>query len=264
MAQLIVSGNAKASQVLESITFSAGPTYNGVGTMKNMGDQEILASSAYLQEGYISLSIPQTGDDNYLAVNGGSQFTYVDALHCSAKNIIMGFEMLGLDGTATSDATAVAADIASGKIAYSKGQKLVGTMASSSVTGDNQSLTAALSSSTTTRLQWDMSITLPAGKTIHMLSISPTVNGVNYMRHVSTTSVATPLYMATTRYLRNGVAYYVDSTASLSGNVVGSMPSMSYNSSTGLLTFSYRLNASSGTLSVVGGNVPFSIAYLYA
>lgn len=127
MAIIYTPGNAKASQVLAGTKFNAGPIYGGVGTMPNMGDKEILASSAYLQEGYLSVSIPQTGDDKYLAVNGGSQFTYVDALHCSAKNIIMGFEMLGLEGTATSDATATAADIKAGAIAYSQGKRLVGT-----------------------------------------------------------------------------------------------------------------------------------------
>lgn len=51
-------------------------------------------------------------------------------MHVSAKNVIMGVEMLGLDGTATSDANATAADIRAGVIAYSQGQKLVGTSVS--------------------------------------------------------------------------------------------------------------------------------------
>ncbi|KTD88191.1 hypothetical protein [Paenibacillus etheri] len=128
MATIYTSGNAKASQVLAGTKFSAGPTYGGFGTMKNMGDQEILASAAYMQEGYLSVSIPQLGVGESLAVNGGTEFTYVDAVHVSAKNILMGVEMLGLEGTATSDATATAADILSNKVAYSKGQKTVGTI----------------------------------------------------------------------------------------------------------------------------------------
>jgi len=128
MATIYTPGNAKASQVLEGVGFSAGSIYSGKGTMKNMGDQEMNAVGAYMQEGYISLSVGGIGGNNYQAVNDGTQLTYVDALHLSAKNIMKGVEMLGLDGTATSDATATAADILSNKVAYSKGQKTVGTI----------------------------------------------------------------------------------------------------------------------------------------
>ncbi|WP_449602971.1 hypothetical protein [Paenibacillus sp. Marseille-Q9583] len=127
MTQLCLPGNAKTTQVLEGVGFSAGAIYNGKGTMKNMGDQEMTAVGAYMQEGYLSLSMGGIGGNNFQAVNDGTQLTYADPVHVSAKNIIMGVEMLGLDGTATSDATATAADIAVGKIAYSQGVKLTGT-----------------------------------------------------------------------------------------------------------------------------------------
>ncbi|MEK3747847.1 hypothetical protein NYE25_06355 [Paenibacillus sp. FSL E2-8871] len=127
---LYIPGNAKASQVLEGVKYSAGTTQYGTGTMKNMGDQEMTAVGAYMQEGYLSLSMGGIGDGKFQAVNDGTQLTYADPVHVSAKNVIMGVEMLGLDGTATSDANATAADIRAGVIAYSQGQKLVGTSVS--------------------------------------------------------------------------------------------------------------------------------------
>lgn len=54
---LYIPGNAKASQVLEGVKYSAGTTQYGTGTMKNMGDQEMTAVGAYMQEGYLSLSM---------------------------------------------------------------------------------------------------------------------------------------------------------------------------------------------------------------
>lgn len=127
MTQLCLPGNALTPHVLEGARFSAGAIYNGVGTMKDRGGQEVSVPSVYMQEGYLSVSASDIPAGTRNAIDSGTEFVYRDALHVSAKNIIMGVEMLGLDGTATSDATATAADIAVGKIAYSQGVKLTGT-----------------------------------------------------------------------------------------------------------------------------------------
>lgn len=129
MTQLCLPGNALTPHVLEGTRFSAGAIYNGVGTMKDRGGQEVSVPSVYMQEGYLSVSPSDIPAGTWNAIDSGTEFVYRDALHVSAKNILMGVEMLGLDGTATSDATATAADIATGKIAYSNGQKLTGTYA---------------------------------------------------------------------------------------------------------------------------------------
>jgi len=47
----------------------------------------------------------------------------------SAENIKMGVEILGVTGTFTADADAAPGDIADGKIAYVKGEKVTGTLA---------------------------------------------------------------------------------------------------------------------------------------
>ena len=49
------------------------------------------------------------------------------------KNIRAGLSILGVTGTYTSDATATAADIASGKTAYVNGSKITGTFSSNSI-----------------------------------------------------------------------------------------------------------------------------------
>ncbi|WP_440960533.1 hypothetical protein ACN6KS_22540 [Paenibacillus nitricinens] len=128
MTQLCLPGNALTPHVLEGARFSAGAIYNGVGTMKDRGGQEVSVPSVYMQEGYLSISPSDIPAGTWNAIDSGTEFVYRDALHVSARNIMMGIEMLGLDGTATSDANATAADIVSSKIAYSKGQKLVGTI----------------------------------------------------------------------------------------------------------------------------------------
>ncbi|WP_449602465.1 hypothetical protein [Paenibacillus sp. Marseille-Q9583] len=128
MTQLCLPGNALTPHVLEGARFSAGAIYNGVGTMKDRGGQEVSVPSVYMQEGYLSVSPSDIPAGTWNAIDSGTEFVYRDALHVSAKNIMMGVEMLGLDGTATSDGTATAADIAVGKIAYSKGMKLTGQL----------------------------------------------------------------------------------------------------------------------------------------
>ena len=69
----------------------------------------------------------------------------------TAGNIKHGVNIFGVTGTFTSDATAVTADVLSGKVAYVKGLKLEGTMT------DNGAVSRTLDTSTTT------SYTVPAG-----------------------------------------------------------------------------------------------------
>jgi hypothetical protein len=133
MAIIYTPGNAKPSQVLAGAKFSAGSVYNGAGTMRDMGGQEMSTGSAYMEEGYLSMSVQGLGGGVYAAVDDSTQLTFASPVQIRASNIIQGIEMLGLDGTATSDATATAADIKSGVVAYSKGQRLVGTGAAGSI-----------------------------------------------------------------------------------------------------------------------------------
>jgi hypothetical protein len=127
-AQTIAAGYHNGSGSVAAVTFPTEYVLNGVviagteGTMASYGDQEMITAGGTMGEGYVTLSSYAEG-----YVNSGTTYSLQSGV-ISASKILAGQNILGLGGTATSDATAVAADVLSGKTVYINGAKIIGTM----------------------------------------------------------------------------------------------------------------------------------------
>lgn len=108
-----------------SNTVLSGVTIAGTsGSIPNRAGQTIYGKSA-LATGAGKLKILlETGYEGYF--DDTTSFELSDS-KAVPSSIMQGTRLFGLDGTATSDANATAADIKAGVVAYSQGQKLVGT-----------------------------------------------------------------------------------------------------------------------------------------
>ena len=121
----MIGGNATPKDIL--VTKSAYVDGKKVeGSMPNIGQ---------LVQNINSLNQPINIPEGYHDGTGYVQINPDDQLRIIASNIRKNITILGVtgsvnEGTDTSDATAAAGDILSGKIAYSKGNRLVGTIAS--------------------------------------------------------------------------------------------------------------------------------------
>lgn len=125
-------GDATAEQILKGKkAVVKGSTITG--TMKNMSNQWIWTSKGIEEYTYSSgskanmvyVSSRDDHGDGYITTN--TKFI-VGTENDLKKSLLAGKTLLGVDGTATSDATATATDILSGKTAYVNGTKITGTM----------------------------------------------------------------------------------------------------------------------------------------
>lgn len=121
-----LNGNATAAQVLSGRTFFSNSPTRQTGTMANRSTQT--STSSYTAAtfrsgttGYIFCSPSVTG---YYST---SSYLRVPVSNLSAANIKYNVNVGGIQGTYTNDGTATAGDLGVGKIAYSKGTRLVGT-----------------------------------------------------------------------------------------------------------------------------------------
>lgn len=121
-----LNGNATAAQVLSGRTFFSNSPTRQTGTMANRSTQT--STSSYTAAtfrsgttGYIFCSPSVTG---YYST---SSYLRVPVSNFSAANIKYNVNVGGIQGTYTNDGTATAGDLGVGKIAYSKGTRLVGT-----------------------------------------------------------------------------------------------------------------------------------------
>ena len=121
-----LNGNATAAQVLSGRTFFSNSPTRQTGTMANRSTQT--STSSYTAAtfrsgttGYVFCSPSVTG---YYTT---SSYLRVPVSNLSAANIKYNVNVGGIQGTYTNDGTATAGDLGVGKIAYSKGTRLVGT-----------------------------------------------------------------------------------------------------------------------------------------
>lgn len=75
------------------------------------------------------IKIPESGYYSNTDIIGVEQSKMASCGGLSAAKLLSGQSAFGISGTATSDGTVIAAEMASGKIAYSKGSKITGTLA---------------------------------------------------------------------------------------------------------------------------------------
>lgn len=133
------TGNASPAQVLSGVTFSSATKIGQTGTMSNRSG----VTTAW--SGYETISVePHPADNTQGLVTISNQYVaegYYDksskitgnVANLNAGNIKAGVNIgrndgsAGITGTFTSDGTATADDITSGKVAYVNGQRLVGT-----------------------------------------------------------------------------------------------------------------------------------------
>ena len=121
-----LNGNATTAQVLSGRTFFSNSPTRQTGTMANRSTQT--STSSYTNAtfrsgttGYVFCSPSVTG---YYST---SSYLRVPVSNLSAANIKYNVNVGGIQGTYTNDGTATAGDLGVGKIAYSKGTRLVGT-----------------------------------------------------------------------------------------------------------------------------------------
>lgn len=108
-----------------SDTVLSGTTIAGTsGSIPNRAGQTIYGKSALATGGGKLKILLETGYKGYF--DDTTSFELSDS-KAVPSSIMQGTRLFGLDGTATSDANATAADIKAGVVAYSQGQKLVGT-----------------------------------------------------------------------------------------------------------------------------------------
>lgn len=164
MADILITGGgggiaasedttAQSPQVLENYTYLGADTDDdvGTGTMKHLTNratiQHATGNSTKVipgDEAYISTNTDGTNrfeirynsDPGYITANtlfGIPTATAASVGQLTAAKLMQGQSAFGLSGTATSDATAIAAYIRQGYTAYVKGQKITGAMTVSSV-----------------------------------------------------------------------------------------------------------------------------------
>lgn len=164
MADILITGGgggiassedttAQSPQVLENYTYLGADTDDdvGTGTMKHLtnratighatdnatkvipGDQAYISTNT---DGTNRFEIRYNSDPGYITANtlfGIPTATAASVGQLTAAKLMQGQSAFGLSGTATSDATAIAAYIRQGYTAYVKGQKITGVMTVGSV-----------------------------------------------------------------------------------------------------------------------------------
>lgn len=251
---LITPGSASTADVRQGVKFSSGPLYNVAGTMQDYGDNELILSGATMGNGYITLT-----NNTDAFVNSGTTFSFNSGV-ISPSKIMQGQNILGLDGTATSDANATAAQILSGRTAYVNGVKLTGTMAALNPLSSGYISSSAPSSVTGSFIDWNISTTITANKVLLGLHVKMTNDFSNY----PTWSVFSGVRMHMSASWQYGGTYNNSIMGNSAGQVTCQLTNVSYTAASGALTFTYRYSCSTGVLSYVGTGNSLSINYVLA
>lgn len=251
---LILPGYASTADVRQGVKFSSGPLYNAAGTMLDYGDQEMILPGATMGNGYITLT-----SDKEAYINGSTTFSFNSGV-ISPSKILQGQNILGLDGTATSDANATAAQIVSGRTAYVNGVKLTGTLAVLNPISSGYIASSAPSSVTGSFIDWNISTTIATNKVLLGLHVKMNNDFSNY----PTWSVFSGLRMHMSASWQYGGTYNNSIVGGSGGQVTCQLTSVSYTAASGALSFTYRYTCSTGVLSYVGTGNSLSINYVYA
>lgn len=121
-SQIPPQGDAIPAHVLAPHTFQSKGSYaKKTGTIPDNTNKSVSPNGSPLAA-VGSLTIwPQNG-----YYDGTSSKVVINDSNIDPANVKVGINFLGTDGTYTSDGDVVAADIATGKIAYANGQRIVG------------------------------------------------------------------------------------------------------------------------------------------
>ncbi len=125
-------GNASAAQILKDKTaLVGGKQVKGTMPSKN-GSSQATKVSANASNVYMVFPYGYYPAENHFSTANSSEVyasnaNVASAIGLTSGKLLQGQTVLGITGTGTSDATATAADISSGKTAYVNGQKITGT-----------------------------------------------------------------------------------------------------------------------------------------
>ena len=137
----VIYDNSTSGSSATNVNDALNDLYSKLDTIKNIGnatsDKILSGYTAYVKGNTITGSIPSKGATTYTpgtsnqTIASGQYLSGVQTIkgdsNLVASNIAKGKSIFGISGTYTSDATATAADIKSGKTAYVNGSKVTGT-----------------------------------------------------------------------------------------------------------------------------------------
>lgn len=145
------SKGAKVTGTMKNITASSTINWaTGNSTKVVLGDDSFMSTNT---DGVLRIGIRYNGTNGYITGNtlvSDTASSVASAGGLTAAKIAKNQSAFGISGTYTSDATAVAGNIISGKTAYVNGSKLTGTLAVQSAIN----FSAATLSATSIRISW--------------------------------------------------------------------------------------------------------------
>lgn len=128
-----------ATASANDIRYNKTAYINGEKIIGNLDEAANISFRASKIEQFVGGNYGPTGIVEYsekdIIIKKGTQISMsmpssvlADAINVTSENLLVGNEILGVQGTATSDATATSDTIIEGEVAYSKGEKITGNI----------------------------------------------------------------------------------------------------------------------------------------
>lgn len=128
-----------ATASANDIRYNKSAYINGEKIIGNLDEAANISFRASKIEQFVGGNYGPTGIVEYsekdIIIKKGTQISMsmpssvlADAINVTSENLLVGNEILGVQGTATSDATATSDTIIEGEVAYSKGEKITGNI----------------------------------------------------------------------------------------------------------------------------------------
>ena len=128
-----------ATASANDIRYNKSAYINGEKIIGNLDEAANISFRASKIEQFVGGNYGPTGIVEYsekdIIIKKGTQISMsmpssvlADAINVTSENLLVGNEILGVQGTATSDATATSDMIIEGEVAYSKGEKITGNI----------------------------------------------------------------------------------------------------------------------------------------